>query len=524
MKVLVTDPISDGGKAILSEAKIQLVDLADGSSSEIEEVLPEVAGWIIRSGTTVTADNLDRASNLKVIGRAGVGIDNIDLNAATLNGVVVMNTPAANTFSAAEHTIALILSLARNVHKGYSSLSQGKWERQKLVGTELKGKTLGVVGLGKIGSEVIRRLHAFGMKIVGYDPFIKADNYELDYVEFLDIDELSKVSDIITLHVPKTDSTADLFNMARFKTMKSSAMIVNCARGGVIDEADLKVALDKEMIAGAAVDVFENEPPQKSPLIDAKNILFTPHLGASTYEAKEGVSRMICEQVRDFLLDGSIANAINIPISDISLLQTMRPFISLAEKLGLMHQQLATSPADRIVVETHGALQDTRLITLAFLKGFLEMMHGSGVNFVNASAVAESHGIDVQEIYGHGSGDYSNIISTEVFANDHSLKIKGSLFSEKHARITYFDGFHLDTNPEGNLLIVYNNDVPGVIGKVGTFLGRKRVNIANYQLGRKSKSRLAMGIIRLDEPLDDTSIKQLEQIEEIIKVQQINLQ
>lgn len=523
MKVLVTDPISDGGKTIISDAEIQLVDLSDGSSSEIEKALPDVSGWIIRSGTTVTADNLDKASNLKVIGRAGAGVDNIDLNAATLNGVVVMNTPAANTFSAAEHTIALILSLARNVHRGYSTLSQGKWERQKLIGTELRGKTLGVVGLGKIGSEVIRRLHAFGMKIVGFDPFIKPDNYELDYVEFLEIDELSKVSDIITLHVPKTDSTTNLFNMDRLKTMKSSAMIVNCARGGVIDEADLRVALDEEMIAGAAIDVFESEPPQDSPLMGAKNILFTPHLGASTYEAKEGVSRTICEQVRNFLLNGTIENAINIPISDMSLLQSMRPFLSLAEKLGLLHQQLATSPVDSIIVETHGALQDTRLITLAFLKGFLEEMHGSGVNFVNASAVAESHGIDIQEIYGHGSGDYSNIISTKVFANDHSLKIKGSLFSEKHARITYFDGFHLDTNPEGNLLIVYNNDVPGVIGKVGTFLGDRGVNIANYQLGRKEESNQAMGIIRLDQPLDVAAVKELEEMEEIIKVQQINL-
>ncbi len=519
----MTDPISDGGKAILSEAEIQLVDLADGLSAEIEKVLPDVAGWIIRSGTIITADNLSNAPKLKVIGRAGVGVDNIDLNAATLNGVVVMNTPAANTFSAAEHTIALILSLARNVHKGYSSLSQGKWERQKLVGSELRGKTLGVVGLGKIGSEVIGRLHVFGMNIVGYDPFIKAENYDLDYVEFLDLDALCQVSDIITLHVPKTDSTTGLFDMGRFKTMKSSAMIVNCARGGVIDEADLRTALDEGLIAGAAIDVFENEPPQESPLMGAKNILFTPHLGASTHEAKEGVSRAICEQVRNFLVDGSIENAINIPISDMSLLQTMRPFLSLAEKLGLLHQQIATAPVDSIVVETHGALQDTRLITLAFLKGFLEQMHGSSVNFVNASAVAESHGIDVQEIYGHGSGDYSNIISTKVSANDHSLKIKGSLFSEKHPRITYFDGFHLDTNPEGNLLIVYNNDVPGVIGKVGTFLGNKGVNIGNYQLGRKDTSNQAMGIIRLDEPLDETSVKQLEEMEEIIKVQQINL-
>ncbi len=293
--------------------------------------------------------------------------------------------------------------------------------------------------------------------------------------------------------------------------------------GGVIDEADLRTALDEGLIAGAAIDVFENEPPQESPLMGAKNILFTPHLGASTHEAKEGVSRAICEQVRNFLVDGSIENAINIPISDMSLLQTMRPFLSLAEKLGLLHQQIATAPVDSIVVETHGALQDTRLITLAFLKGFLEQMHGSSVNFVNASAVAESHGIDVQEIYGHGSGDYSNIISTKVSANDHSLKIKGSLFSEKHPRITYFDGFHLDTNPEGNLLIVYNNDVPGVIGKVGTFLGNKGVNIGHYQLGRKDTSNHAMGIIRLDEPLDETSVKQLEEMEEIIKVQQINL-
>jgi len=523
MKVIVTDPIDEWGKSILKDSGIDVVDISFKNRNKIVKVLPEIDGWILRSGTKVTSDLLDKATHLKVIGRAGVGVDNVDIHAATQRGVVVMNTPGVNTISAAEHTIALILTLARNVHEGYTSLREGKWNRHQLMGTELHDKTLGVVGLGKVGTAVIKRLNHFGMKILGYDPYIKQDHYELDYVEFAELDDVCRNSDIITLHIPETSTTKDLFDINRFKMMKSSALFVNCARGGIIVEEDLRKALDENIIAGAAVDVFENEPAKDSPLLSARNILFTPHLGASTREAKVGVSKVICSQIRDFLIDGNIENAINIPIADLSLLKTLEPFLNLAEKLANMHQQLVPTLPERIIVVTQGTLKDVKLVTLAFLKGFLENIHGSSVNFVNAAAVAESHGIEVQETYSHGEGDYSNVISTNVSSGNYSLTIRGSLFSEKQPRIIYFDGFHLDLNPKGNMLFVYNKDVPGVVGKVGTFLGNHGVNIAGYQLSRKSDSHLAFGIIRLDEPLDEDDLQKLSQIEEIINVKQLVL-
>jgi len=521
MKVIITDPIDEWGLSILKDAGLEIINIPFKNREKILQVLPDIDAWILRSGTKVTADLIDQALNLKAIGRAGVGVDNIDLQAATHRGVVVMNTPGVNTVSAAEHTVALILTLARNVHEGHISLRKGKWDRHQLVGTELLNKTLGVVGLGKVGTAVIKRLHHFGMKILGYDPFIKKEHYELEYVDFVDLNDLCKNSDIITLHIPATSKTKGLFDIIRLKTMKSTALLINCARGGIINEDDLKKALNQNIIAGAAVDVFENEPIKDSPLLSVKNILFTPHLGASTREAKTGVSRAICNQIRDFLIEGKVENALNIPIADLSLLTTLEPYLDLTEILASIHQQLLSKPAEKIVIETQGTLKHVKLITLAFLKGFLDKIHGSSVNFVNAATVAESHGIHIQETYSYGESDYSNVISTYVSSGDYSLTIRGSLFSEKHPRVVYFDGFHLDLNPKGNMLLVYNKDVPGVVGKVGTFLGNHGVNIAGYQLSRKSTSKLAFGIIRLDEPLNEKDREQLSQIEEIIDVKQI---
>ena len=523
MKVLITDPIDERGKSILEDSGIEVIDIPFKKLDEVKRVLPEVDGWIIRSGTEISEDLLDRADILKVIGRAGVGIDNIDLQAATQRGVVVMNTPGVNTISAAEHTVALILTLARNIHEGHISLRQGKWNRNQLLGTELFNKTLGVIGLGKVGTAVIKRLQHFGLKILGYDPYIKEDHYEIDSIEFSDLDNLCRNSDIITLHIPASSHTEGLFDLNRLKMMKSTAFIVNCARGGIIIEKDLRKALDQNIIAGAAVDVFESEPVLDSPLLSAKNILFTPHLGASTHEAKAGVSRAICNQIRDFLIDEKIENALNIPIADLSLLTLLKPYLNLAEKLARIHQQILPGPAEKIVIETQGTLKNVKLVTLAFLKAFLEKIHGSSVNFVNAAAVAESHGIQVQETYSHGESDYSNVISTYLSSGDYSLTIKGSLFLENHPRVVYFDGFFLDFNPKGVLLLVYNQDVPGVVGKVGTFLGDHGVNIAGYQLSRKSNSKLAFGIIRLDEPLNKENLSQFNLIEEIIDVKQVIL-
>lgn len=519
MRVLVTGAISPEGKAVLSDAGIEIVDRSEDFLTDLENV----DGWIVRSGTRVTDDLIGRAKRLRVIGRAGVGVDNIDIDAATLHGIVVMNTPGVNTVSAAEHTIALILSLVKNVSRGFLSLSEGRWDRESLLGSELRGKTLGVVGLGRVGTEVIRRLDGFGMKILGYDPYVKKSQVDFDSVHLVDLERLCRESDIITLHVPLTDTTRNMFDMARVKTMKPTAFLINCARGEVVVENDLREALDTGVIAGAAVDVFAKEPASDSPLLKARNILFTPHLGASTREAREGVSRIICEQVRDFLLEGRMRNALNLPVADLSLLITLKPHLDLAEKMGAILQQVGPRPAERIQVETHGSLENVKLVTLALLKGFLEKVHANAVNYVNATSLAETHGIQVQETYSHGESDYLNLISATVMAGNDSLTIRGSLFSDKYPRVVYFDGFHLDLEPRGILLMMYNKDVPGVVGKVGTFLGNKGINIAGYLLGRKEDAKVAFGIIRLDSALDEKGLSELHLYPEILDLKQISL-
>ncbi|MFQ6607788.1 MAG: phosphoglycerate dehydrogenase [Fidelibacterota bacterium] len=523
MQVLITDPIGDVGKSILKSASLKIIEKIDTPTEQLKKILPDIDGWIVRSGTKVTQELLKEATKLKVIGRAGVGVDNIDIQEATLRGIVVMNTPGVNTIAAAEHTIALILSLVRNVHRGHLSLMEGQWERHRLVGSELRGKTLGVIGLGKVGSEVIKRLYGFGMEILGYDPYIKPENYELDYVEFVDVDRLCRESDIITLHVPLVETTKDLIDMERLKTMKPSSYLINCARGGVVNEQDLSIALERGIISGSAVDVFSSEPALDTPLAKAPNILLTPHLGASTQEAKEGVSRAVCEQIRDYLNDGKLENALNIPISDLSLLRSLEPHLNLATKIGIFQQQINNQPTDVVHVETRGTITEVKLITLAFLKGFLGSAHGSSINFVNALAIAQQHGIEVEETYHHGKEDYVNLISTTVSSDGESMTIRGSLFSDKHPRIVYFNGFHFDLNPTGVLLIVENEDIPGVVGKMGTYLGKIGANIAGYQLSRKVEHHYAMGIIRLDTPISEDNLRELTNIKEIISIRQITL-
>ncbi|MFQ6676440.1 MAG: phosphoglycerate dehydrogenase [Fidelibacterota bacterium] len=523
MIVLITDPVSSAGKAVLTGAGIKIIDRSRGTAESFRKDLKEADGWILRSSTRATKELITSAGRLKVIGRAGVGVDNIDMEAATLHGVVVMNTPGVNTVSAAEHTIALILSLAKNVTRGYASLREGRWDRDSLMGRELRGKTLGVVGLGRVGTEVVKRLHSFGMKILGYDPYVSKSQMEVEDVQLVDLETVCRKSDVVTLHVPLTDTTRHMFDMGRLKTMKRTALLVNCSRGEVVVEKDLQEALDTGLIAGAAVDVFEKEPARDSPLLKARNILFTPHLGASTREAREGVSRAICQQVRDFLLEGKVANALNIPVADVSLLTTLKPYLHLAEKLGAVLQQAGPRPVESIKVETQGPLKNVKLITLALLKGFLDKVHANTVNYVNATAVAESRGIRVRETYRYGDSDYSNLISATAVTENDSLTVRGSLFSDNHPRIVYFDGFHLDLEPKGILLLIYNKDVPGVVGKVGTFLGNRGINIAGYLLGRKDDARVAFGIIRLDTPVDEKGLGELLRYPEILKLKQITL-
>ena len=524
MKVLVSDPITDIGMSILNEAGLDIVYLPDGTPEEKQNAAQDVQGWIIRSGTQITADMIQSAKNLQVIGRAGVGVDNIDFPSATRKGVVVMNTPDVNTISAAEHTVALMLTLSRNIHRGHSELEKGEWNRHQLVGTELRNKTLGIVGLGKIGREVMERCRSFGMIMIGYDPFVSQNMFREDEIKIVDLDTLTETADYITLHVPLNDQTINLFNYDRLCRMKSSARIINVARGGIINEEDLAKAVSEEKIAGAAIDVFTAEPIDGThPLVGIPNIVLSPHLGASTKEAKEGVSRAICEQVRDCLLHEKLSNALNMPISDMVKLKEIQPYLGLAEMLGQIQSQIAEGPIDHVSIECYGTADEIKPISLACLKGLLQSRVPERINYINAETIAKELGVEIDLHYSTADSSYVNLISTKVTINDVVYQLDGSVFDDHRPRLVNMLGREMEVTPQGTMLLVENNDVPGVIGNVGTLLGNLNINIAAYLLNRNGENGKAFAVIRVDNPLTKSDLKKLSQIEDIQSVNQIHI-
>ena len=524
MKVLVSDPITDIGMSILNEAGLDIVYLPDGTPEEKQNAAQDVQGWIIRSGTQITADMIQSAKNLQVIGRAGVGVDNIDFPSATRKGVVVMNTPDVNTISAAEHTVALMLTLSRNIHRGHSELEKGEWNRHQLVGTELQNKTLGIVGLGKIGREVMERCRSFRMNMIGYDPFVSQNMFREDEIKIVDLDTLTQTADYITLHVPLNDQTINLFNYDRLCRMKSSARIINVARGGIINEEDLAKAVSEEKIAGAAIDVFTAEPIDGThPLVGITNIVLSPHLGASTKEAKEGVSRAICEQVRDCLLNEKISNALNMPILDMTKLKKIQPYLGLAEMLGQIQSQIAEGPIDHVSIECYGTADEIKPISLACLKGLLQSRVPERINYINAETIAKELGVEIDLHYSTADSSYVNLISTKVTINDVVYQLDGSVFDDHRPRLVNMLGREMEVTPQGTMLLVENNDVPGVIGNVGTLLGNLNINIAAYLLNRNGENDKAFAVIRVDNPLTKSDLKKLSQIEDIQSVNQIHI-
>ena len=523
MKVLVSDPITKAGMTILKEADFDVVYLPDASDDEKADACKDVHGWVVRSGTQATANMINSAENLQVIGRAGVGTDNIDISAATRKGIVVMNTPDVNTISAAEHTVAMMLALSRNIPLGHGGIIKGQWNRNALVGTELRNKTLGVVGLGKIGREVIQRSRSFNMNILGFDPYVSQDMFDDEEVRVVDLDTLTAESDYITLHVPFIDSTKDLFDFDRLCRMKDSARIINVARGGIINEADLAKALNEDKIAGAAIDVFTSEPiGENNPLVKAKNIVMTPHLGASTAEAKEGVSLAVCEQVRDYLLHEKLANAINMPISDLVKLKEIQPNLDLSEAMGKLQSQLETGVIQKVHIECAGSMEETKPAMLAFLKGLLSSRIPDRVNYVNAESLALDLGIKIEYSYSSNCGSYENLIRTQVTGENGSNQINGSIFENKRLRLVKILGYEMDITPRGTLLFVHNKDVPGVVGKVGTALGSSQINIGAYILSRDSVDGEAFAVIRVDNEVPEKILTELADMQEIISIQQIN--
>jgi len=521
-KILVSDPIADKGIEILEEAGFDIIYNPNPTDDELQTLAGDADGWVVRSGTKITSNLLKNASKLQVIGRAGVGVDNIDIKEATNQGVIVMNNPDGNTISAAEHTMAMMMALSRNIQLGHLGLIKGEWNRSSLVGNELKGKTLGVVGLGRIGREVIKRALGMEMKIIGYDPFVNQDVFDAEKVTIIDLDTLCADSDYITLHLPLLDSTKNLFDAERLSIMKPTARIINVARGGIIHELDLANALNNGGIAGAAVDVFENEPlDSENPLVSAKNILLTPHLGASTHEASEGISFGICCQIRDFILEDKLSNPINMPITDMTKLKQIKPFLDLAETLGKIQTQLVDSPINTVSVECFGNIDDSKPIALSFLMGMFHDMTDNRINFVNAAVIAEERGVSFSHSFNSEPVSFSNLVVAHVTTENGTIKVAGSVFGDQYPRIIDIMGYAVDVRPEGNMLFVQNKDVPGVIGKIGMMLGEGKVNIAEYLLSRKDNSDTAYSVIKVDGQIDEKLLDKLSNIDDVLDVKQL---
>ena len=522
-KVLITDPISDNGVEIFKNNNFEIIDRIDNKDN-LDDIIDTIDAWIIRSGTKISEAHIKAAKKLQVIGRAGVGVDNIDIKTATKYGVVVMNVPDGNSISAAEHTMALMLALSRNVHIGHSTLQDGKWERANLVGNELRNKTLGVVGLGRIGREVIDRALSFNMKILGYDPYVNQDLFDVDKVKIVDLDELTKASDIITVHVPLNDSTRDLFDKDRLSKMKKDAKIINVARGGIINESDLADALNNEVIGGAGIDVFSSEPlPETNPLKDAKNTLLTPHLGASTYEAKEGVSLSICQQAIDFINDNKLNNAINVPISDMSMLKKIQPYLDLSELIGKIQSQLLNGSIKKIEINCYGSIDDIKPMSIALIKGLLSEVVDNRVNYINALSIAEERGIEIINTFNPQIDKYANLIDSNIYTSNKTINVGGGVFFGNEFRILKFMGHDINFIPEGDIILSRNKDIPGVVGKIGTILGESGVNIAEYILSRPQKKETPISIIKVDHSVTQDYLEKLNKIDEIIEVQQFKI-
>ncbi len=522
-RVLVSDPISEKGVDALRSAPEISVDVNTGlKPDELLKIIGDYHGLVIRSETKVTPEVFAAAKNLKAIGRAGVGVDNIDRSAATDHGVVVMNTPSGNTISTAEHAFALMLSLARNIGQAHSSMIAGKWDRKTLTGVEMFGKRLAILGMGRIGTEFAKRAQAFGMTVVAYDPFLTAARAQSLKVELAESAAIALTgADVVTLHIPLTPETKHILNSERIALMNKGALIVNCARGGLVDEAAAKASIDAGHLAGIALDVYEVEPPPADfPLFSVKKSIFTPHLGASTAEAQENVGIEVAHQVKNFLLTGEIVNAVNMPNLDSRTLESVGPYLNLAESLGKLLSKIAPAQCDAIRVSYLGPVSelDTELITRKVLTGYLAAAHHEAqVNLINAPAIAKAHGISVTESTVALATNCAELIEVSAVKGNEVCTVAGTFFG-KSARIVHIAGHYVETNPTGKFLFVENDDRPGIVGTIGTSLGSASVNIANMALSRTSDRKRAVTVIEVDTEPPAELLEKLRSTPGIIRV------
>ena len=525
-KILVSDPLATQGIEILQSQEGFSVDMkVKLPPEELKKIIKDYDALIVRSGTKVTADILSNAKKLKIIGRAGVGIDNVDVAAASKQGIIVMNAPAGNTISTAEHTVSMILALSRNIPQAYASMKEGKWDRKKFMGTELYGKVLGIVGLGRIGAEVARRALSFKMKILGFDPYLSEDKARKMDIELVDFNKLLKNSDYITVHTPLTGETKHIISKDEIKQMKDGARVINCARGGIVDEEALNEGLESGKVGGAALDVYEKEPPTDSPLVKRSNVITTPHLGASTEEAQVNVAIDIAESVRDAILDKGIRNAINVPSVDSETLKNLQPYFTIGEKIGLLQSQLTDGNVNKVKVKYIGDVTgyDVTPITMSIVKGLLTPILHETSNYMNALLFAKNRGIEVTEAKTSEIMDFANAIAVTVETNKGKNLVMGSLFTKTDPRIIRINNFYVDLVPKGHLIYISNRDLPGVVGAIGTILGQNKINIAGMTFGRIRPGGDAITVLNIDNKPSDEVMKKLKKTKNINDVRTMKL-
>lgn len=525
MKVLVTETIAEAGIDIFRNASDVDLDYRPGlKGDELLRAVADAEALITRSGTAVTPELVNAGAKLRVVGRAGVGLDNVDVDACTARGILVINAPTANVMSATEHTMAMLLALCRNVPEAHASVKRGEWTRAKFMGVELNGKTLGIIGLGRIGKLLTARARAFGMHVLAYDPYIAPNVFESAGAQRVGLDELLAKSDVVTVHTPLTEETHGMLGAAEIAKMKDGAIALNIARGGIWVEQALADALNSGKLYGAAVDVYESEPPgAEHPLLQAKNIILSPHIGANTREAQDRVAMQTAENVVAALRGSIFVSAVNLPFEGV-IDADDKGLVGLAEKLGLFAAQVIGAPVSRATIETYAVPERLHeIVTIAAVKGVLEPHLRESVNFVNAKQLAEERGIGVELIPHDTPRDYRNLITFRAGANGHEVCVSGTLFSEHQQRIVSVDQFRVEFRPEGHLLYIINNDVPGVVGHVGTMLGQSGVNIAEYNLARDSSGGTAMSIVSIDSPLDPRIVALFGAFPSIKEVKQVRL-
>jgi len=524
MRILVSDPVSDQGVELLKQQ--YEVDVKTGlPPEELVRIIPEYDGLVVRSETKVTKAVIEAATNLKVIGRAGVGVDNIDVPAATAKGIVVLNAPEGNTIAATEHTMAMMLALARNVPQAHASMKDGKWLRSKMMGVEMRGKTLGILGLGRIGSGVAKRALAMEMNIVAYDPFIGAEQAEAMGIALVELADIFPVADFITLHLPKTNETKNLLNKDTFAKMKPGVRIVNCARGGVINEQDLADAVEQGIVAGAAIDVFDKEPVEVgNPLLKLDKVIVTPHLGASTAEAQVGVAVDVAKGIIAVLKGEPISTAVNMAPIQPHVLDVIRPYFNLAEKMGCLAINLSEGRINAIDIEYNGEISevDSKMLTTAVIKGLLNSILTEHINYVNAPGVAKSRGIKIREVKTKETANFANLITVSIHTDKKSHVVAGTLFGRTEGRIVMIDGYRVDVEPKGWLIVGPHINRPGIIGTVGMVLGDAGINIDSMQVGRTEISGTNIMVMGVDSDIPADVMLKFNAVDGILGAKLVN--